>query len=276
MPSLCPDITSAAYIMAISACEKPSRDVYHDIMAACVCEKPSRDVHPDGTHLGEITGEIAYRRPVARTQHEIQRRGASPPREIQRVLQLAALDDGADLDLHRFLEGAFLLLPQLEALGTWTFIAAREVRANLCSLRQSAAFRECARLRAVLAAETAGGVHKEGILADGTAALALTWLTRLLGLWVAVWREPRPPTFKQALDAAYDAHMRPYHGWIARKAFALATSCVPTWAAARELYADYDAEGEAGVIADIAALAPLLERIRAALAEMGLHDERTV
>jgi hypothetical protein len=197
-----------------------------------------------------------------------------PSREVADMLRASRLHD--DVLLHPFSDGAEQNLFPLERLGPWTVIASREVRACLIDLRESQAVRDAgsgARLRAVLAAEKAAGLHAEdGPLAPGSAASALCWLVRYLAMWVDLWREPRRPTFKEALDDAYKTEVAPYHGWLLQKGFAFATALVPSWAEARMLLAEHDAEGEAGMLRCVEALRPILDSTRTIMREMRLWD----
>ena len=186
------------------------------------------------------------------------------------------LDAGPDdLYLRRMVTAFEQMIYALETLGGWTYLAKREVRANLAKLEQSQAVqRERApRLRSALRYEKDSGMHKKGALADPSAALALTWLHRFLMMWCDLWIEPRPPTFREALMRAYGTHIQPHHSWILRRTFSIAVSVVPSWATARERLNEFDERGEAGMLKNVAMLRLVLSRIDAALTEEGLSDQ---
>lgn len=207
----------------------------------------------------------------------------APKEQAEGVLELLrrAPTGESDLKLSDFVEAAEQLVHPLELLGPWTVIAAREVRSNCSLLRQALHQVEDSAgtgLRAVLEAEKEMNMHKQRgaavLLNSQSVAFALTWLHRFLGIWADLWRVPRPPTFRDGLMRAYKEHVEPYHSWLLRRAFAVATAVVPSWEEARELLKEYDAKGEAVVLQQVAALAPLLACIRASLLELQLLDTR--
>lgn len=202
----------------------------------------------------------------------------SPQREVLIALEECMEAGEGDLDLRRMVTAFEQMLHALETLGAWTFLAKREVRANLAKLEQSAAVQaeRIPQLLNVLRAEKALRLHKPGALADPSAALALTWLLRFLSMWCDVWLEPRPPTFREALMLAYGTHIKPYHSWLVKRTFSIAVAVVPSWAAARERLNEFDAGGEAGLLQNIAALRRVLGRIETALEAEGLSDNNKV
>ena len=61
-----------------------------------------------------------------------------------------------------------------------------------------------------------------------------------------------------------------------QRTFLLAVAVVPSWSEARDALAAFDADGEAGMLRNIAALAPLLSRLQDALRREGLWDVRKI
>ena len=114
--------------------------------------------------------------------------------------------------------------------------------------------------------------------------MGLLWLSRFLHLWCDLWPEPRPPTFKRALDASYSKHVEPYHSWLLQRTMFLATNVVPEWegggamggAGVRELLGALDAYGEDGVVRTVRAMEPCVMRIQKQLKARGLWDERKI
>lgn len=204
---------------------------------------------------------------------------ATPPQSEVLLALKHCLEAGeGDLYLRGMATAFEQMLHALETLGGWTFLAKREVRANLAKLEQSAAMQAepAPRLLEVLRAEKARHLHRPGALADPSAALALTWLHRFLSMWCDVWLEPRPPTFRDALMSAYGRHIKPYHSWLVKRTFSIAVAVVPSWAMARERLNEFDEGGEAGLLRNISALREVLGRIEAALEAEGLSDHSKV
>lgn len=226
------------------------------------------------------TQELSSRLPLPLPSQQKPRAPQMPSHEVLAILQAAFVDGGTDLLLNEFAQAVEQQLYPLDALGAWTTIAKREVTINLQVLMQSEAVLgagEAPRLRDVLAAEAAAGLHSTDasgvtVCPGGSAALALVWLSRFLGIWVDQWREPRAPTFKESVMRAYASRIAPYHTWLLRKAFKVATALVPTWGEAHDQLAACDDEGEAGVLRCVAVLEPILELIEALLLEHGLWD----
>ena len=204
-----------------------------------------------------------------------------PLKDVLRLLESAA--DGDDIKLQPFADGAEQLVFTLELLGPWTHLAAREMRGSL-KLRESRVVLDAdddPRLEAVLASELDAGLRDGcGSCVEGSAALALCWLVRFLGLWVDTWNVKvgaGRPTFKEGLEKAYSVNVQPYHAWLLQRAFFFSISIVPSWSESKELLAGYDAEaGEAGAFACIDALREGVDKIRATLKERGAWDESVV
>ena len=275
--------------------EPPGGFIKRESFGGPIVSRP--DVYKDILHIASLTAE----RDAARTiccamcslggpsQHTLQLtevpivigKPKRPQHEVLRSLRAALVDEGTDVLLRQFVDSAEQLLFALEMLGMWTRIAVREVRANLLMLTQSIAMSAAgdgARLTEVLAAEVASGIHSGGgQLANASAALALNWLARFLGMWIGLWREPRLPTFKANVMRSYGTNIQPYHSWLLQKTFSIATAgLVPSWSEARALLAAFDPEGEAGMLRNVAALAPIVDRISATLHEMQLWDARRI
>lgn len=171
----------------------------------------------------------------------------------------------------------------LEVLGSWTFVAVREMNSNLEKIDESTAAHEVEgvgerlTLSAVLDWEVAEAIHQPGgDVVEDSAANGLLWLLRFLRLWRELWREPRPSTFGDALNLAYEKSIKPYHGWVVQRTFALSTSVVPSWPEVHDRLEAFDEDGEEGLLRSIAALDPVLDRIEEALRKRGLYDERKV
>lgn len=171
----------------------------------------------------------------------------------------------------------------LEALGPWTFIAVREMHSNLGKIESSAAVAgmnaagEPRLLLPMLDKEKSTGVHLPGgLVAVESAAEGCLWLYRFLKLWREMWAEPRPPTFKEAIDLAYQKSICAYHSWLVQNTFNVAISAVPSWIEARDALDNLDAAGEEGLLLSISALDPVLARFEAALKERDLWDQRQI
>mmetsp|Transcript_5641 Transcript_5641/g.14944 ORF Transcript_5641/g.14944 Transcript_5641/m.14944 type:complete len:356 (+) Transcript_5641:74-1141(+) len=192
------------------------------------------------------------------------------------------LQGEADLDLDLMAKGVRPMILALEALGAWTFIAVREMHSNLQKIEQSGAYSSLSdvspRLMTdLLDAEVKADIHSSGgMIAQPSAAEGLLWLYRFLLLWREMWREPRPPTFKEAIDLAYQNSIRDYHSWLVQNTFNVAVSTVPSWAEARDALDELDVAGEAGLLRSIAALDPVLSRMEAAIKQRDLWDIRQV
>ena len=236
-----------------------------------------------GDACDERTQELSDRLTQAAGPQK-QRAPQIPAHEVVAKLEAALIENGSDVDLVEFAAAVEQQLYPLEALGAWTAIAAREVKSNLHMVMQSDAVRkagEAPRLREVLEAERMAGLHRvkpngTTICANGSAALALVWLSRFLLLWVDCLSEPRAPTYKENVMRAYTAHISPYHTWLLKKAFKVATALVPSWGEAYDLMSECDAEGEAGVLREIAALSPILAVIESTLKEFQMWDDQRV
>lgn len=127
----------------------------------------------------------------------------------------------ADIDLELMAKGVRPMILALEALGPWTFIAVREMHSNLGKIESSAAVAgmnaagEPRLLLPMLDKEKSTGVHLPGgLVAVESAAEGCLWLYRFLKLWREMWAEPRPPTFKEAIDLAYQKSICAYHSWL--------------------------------------------------------------
>lgn len=213
-----------------------------------------------------------------------------------RVMQdvLIGEDDVRIAPLMLAIKRCYLL--SLEALGGWTYIAAREIKANLLKIEFSASFRALSAasptessadadrsvtLLQLLEWEQAANLHAavgpNVALMDESAAMGLTWLLRFLMLWVEMWTdERRAHPFAESLDLSYKQSCGPYHGWVVQKAMAVACTIVPTWEEVRTLLANVDVDGQDGVLRCVDALRPVLARIEAALRGRGLWDSHVI
>jgi hypothetical protein len=215
------------------------------------------------------------------------------------TMQKVLLDDGDVRVAPLLVAVKRCYLVSLEALGGWTYIAAREIKTNLEKVEKCAAFLALSaapngvegsgasdvRMLALFEHEASMGIHQQVrtrdggrtiSLADSSAAMAMLWLLRFLSLWTDVWAEPRAKTFASGLDASYTKHCAPYHGWVTQRAFALACSIVPTWESSAATFSELDPDGEVGVMRNVAVLQPVLACIDAALKARGWVDPRVV
>lgn len=187
-----------------------------------------------------------------------------------------------DVDLELMAKGVRPMILALEALGRWTFIAVREMHSNLAKIEKSEAVGslpegEPRLMLTILEAELKAGMHQPGgLIAVESASEGCLWLFRFLTLWREMWREPRPPTFKEAIDIAYQKSICSYHSWLVQNTFNVAIAAVPTWIEARDALDELDAAGEAGLLQSIAALDPVLDRMQTALKARDLWDTRQV
>lgn len=206
-----------------------------------------------------------------------------PQREAHHLLELALDGTDDDLDLKQLIRATEQMMYALQVLGPWTFIAVRELKSNMSMLEASTSFKGAGaapKLLDVLSVEGSNGLHQNVgpncVLSEPSSAMALLWLHRFLALWFEMWREPRPETLKDAIISAYNKSIEPFHSWLIQRTFLLAVAVVPTWGEAREALAAFDEDGEAGMLRNIAALAPLLSRIEIALQREGLWDVRKI
>jgi hypothetical protein len=188
-----------------------------------------------------------------------------------------------DLELDAMADGIRPMIRALETLGSWTFVAVSEMNSNLSKLAESAAVQRLAadgaprHLLAVLDAEAAARLHpRGGPLKPHSAAEGLLWLTRFLVLWRELWREPRPPTFKAALDRAYELSIKPYHSWVLQRTFAMSTASVGDWPHVLAQLDAFDVAGEAGLLPAVEALDPVLGRIEQAMRARGMWTETPI
>ena len=112
--------------------------------------------------------------------------GAMTQREALKAMQ-QCLHGRSDLELRRFLLAMRPMIRSLEVLGGWTYIAVRELRANVSKIESSPALLELPdsvepTLAAVLAAEGSAGLHGVGVVADESAAMGLLWICRFLSM----------------------------------------------------------------------------------------------
>ena len=182
-----------------------------------------------------------------------------------------------DVKLRPFASAIQPFVAALEVLGPWTHFAARETKVNLAKIENSAAVAELIAsgereptLHAVLQKEVAANIHPPGSLADESAAMGCVWLLRFLSMFCFMWNEPRPRSFKEAVDNGYKVHIMEYHNWILQQTFFLATAVVPSWQEATLKYAAFDVEGEEGVIRGVEQLKLTIARVEEQLKATGL------
>ena len=192
------------------------------------------------------------------------------------------LQGDEDIDLELMAKGVRPMILALEALGAWTFIAVREMNSNLEKIEQCDTVAKSPSgaqklMIEVLDAEVKAGIHGAGgVLAQPSGAEGVLWLFRFLTLWREMWRDPRPATFKEAIDLAYQKSICAYHSWLVQNTFNVAVAAVPTWTEARDNLDGLDVAGEEGLMKSIAALDPVLGRMEAALKARDLWDVRQV
>jgi len=144
----------------------------------------------------------------------------------------------------------------------------------------------------LLAAERESGMHKPGgVLADPSAAMGLLWLRRGLEYWADVFEQeaaalkaaskrqnkPTPaPSLVAQCEAAYNRLLVPFHGWVSRRAFALALGLTPDWrdvrACAGLSTSDDELRSELSLLAS--ELRSLCGRLRRLHVQLDLEDKR--
>lgn len=95
----------------------------------------------------------------------------------------------------------------------------------------------CSTLRGLLVRErdalTNNGAkpYADGVLPQGSAALAMVWMVRSLGFWSGILNallDDESMPLQAAVYASYDAHLSPFHGWVLRGVFRLGIKAVPS------------------------------------------------
>lgn len=192
------------------------------------------------------------------------------------------LKGDADVDLEIMFKGVRQMMLALEALGPWTCIAVQQMRANMAKIEKSTAVASLQPgqprlLLTILDYEIGAQLHQPGgLLNETSAANGALWLLRFLTLWRDMWSIPRPDTFTEAVNIAYEKSLRRYHSWLVQNTFSVAVAAVPTWAEARDALDGLDAAGEEGLMKSIIALDPVLKRMEKALRERDMWDERPI
>ena len=129
----------------------------------------------------------------------------------------------------------------LRALGPCALLAVKNGVDNLAKIRAAteaaeAAGAKCTYVHELLDFEVTRGVHKLGTASDGSGAvlgnpsgaIAVLWIRRLLQFSAAVLqRVLEGSAIDVAMEQAYGDMLRPFHGWMLRKAFGVAISRVP-------------------------------------------------
>ncbi|EOD17871.1 hypothetical protein EMIHUDRAFT_102546 [Emiliania huxleyi CCMP1516] len=195
------------------------------------------------------------------------------------------------------------LVPLLSSFGpSMAFAAqndARNVRKVRAAASAAAAAPDTASLQdgvdRLLSHEVASGCHKpaekSAVLADPSAAIGLTWLSRSLR-FICMWMEgvcaggapvdaaAATKRYREAMSAAYEASLAPYHGWLNRNIFNGCAKHAPGYASLIATLAPTadEATREALVLMDMAdfatAAAPVADAVEAALARAKLVDSR--
>ena len=192
------------------------------------------------------------------------------------------LKGDADVDLEIMFKGVRQMMLALEALGPWTCIAVQQMRANMAKIEKSTAVASLhpgqpRLLLTILDYEMRAQLHKPGgLLVETSAANGAMWLLRFLTLWRDMWSIPRPDTFTEAVNIAYDKSLRRYHSWLVQNTFSVAVAAVPSWDEARDALDGLDVAGEEGLMNSIIALDPVLKRMEKALRERDMWDERPI
>ena len=182
------------------------------------------------------------------------------------------------------------LLPVLRTMGASMKLALandeRNIRKVRAALRSSPSDES---VSALLALELAKGVHTPSpadgaILADPSAAIALTWLARSLDFistLMTLLAESRDPA--AAYAAAYASTVCQYHGFVLRSVFGASAKGVPSFDKLMRAYAptiEKPAEREALVLGACgefrAASVPVIQELRKALRSANLVDTRKV
>lgn len=199
-----------------------------------------------------------------------------------------ALLGETDVATGPFIEACRAYSTVLKHLGPWTSPSIREVHAN-CHKIEHAYEMEPSKyrsMRALLQAEKSLGLHKEGaILHDPSAAMGLLWARRGLKMWVHLFRERADSgparsseggaadtgAFKRQVDAAYNAVLLPFQGWLSSRAFALGSLAIP---AAFPPLAPTEAEMEEDLRAWLDVMEQVLGRMATMHHELDLEDTR--
>ncbi|EOD06270.1 hypothetical protein EMIHUDRAFT_205975 [Emiliania huxleyi CCMP1516] len=176
-------------------------------------------------------------------------------------------------------------------LGPFMMLICKCDESNIRTIREAwLAHGSPASLRALLAAERAAGAQLgEGRLEESSAALALTWATRMLGFWLGILRALADEEVvagmsmpRYATGVVYNDWVAPYHGLLLRSTFRAGLRALPARGEMLRRLAggDTSSERQAHLVRDckrcIAATERVIETLRAALREQGLRDETRV
>lgn len=150
---------------------------------------------------------------------------------------------GNDINVPKFIRAAKAYCDLVARFGHFSGPSAAEVRRCIVKLEDAA--RSLANsasggrrglkrnsMRAILQAEVATGMHgRGGAIADPSAAMGLLWTRRGLAFWLDVFQQHAKKSggLRAQMSAAYERTLAPFHGWVSRRAFLVASSATPTW-----------------------------------------------
>jgi len=125
------------------------------------------------------------------------------------------------------------------AIGAVMAPSIKNDNGNLAALCKASTKFSTARVRELLAAELATGVHKLGgsstTLRDPSAALSVVWLRRSLALQTAIidglvadWQAGKQLTMSAIVTQAYTDELERYHNWMLRGTMKVAFNAAPS------------------------------------------------
>lgn len=183
----------------------------------------------------------------------------------------------------------------LRALGPCALLAVKNGVDNLAKIRTAveaaaAAGVKCTYVHELLDFEVSRGAHKLGTAPDGSGAvlgnpsgaIAVLWIRRLLQFSAAVLqRVLEGSAIDVAMEQAYGDMLRPFHGWMLRKAFGVAISRVPPSAVVWDSLVPGCATEDQSLKAVLAAIPPYVDAsgrivadVTGAFSERRLEDHR--
>eukprot|EP00899_Mesostigma_viride_P020235 jgi/Mesvir1/28212/Mv04765-RA.1 len=168
--------------------------------------------------------------------------------------------------------------PVFEALGTSMYLGKKDFSGNIRKLKtpynkDPAKYQY---LGDLLQDEKQQGVH----LKDPSGTIGTLWLRRSLEFLIAVFDQvinaKEETTMTEAMDAAYDKTLLPFHGWLTEKAMRASMYVCET----KEHFIAALGPTKEVVFEEMRkcseAMAPVLERVKATFLELDMEDTRKV
>jgi len=151
--------------------------------------------------------------------------------DVTTAFEQLAQSDGIELD--QFIKCSHAYIRVLEGMGASLKLAAVNDQRNLSVLIRCAEFQpKCIQLGKVLELEAQQGIHKPGgILQDKSAAMASLWLRRSIAFTTELLQrllDCPEECCGSSMQAAYNECLKPYHGFLLQKVFAVAASRAPS------------------------------------------------